>query len=294
MQLYHHLERSIKIPNNKVKQIYETIMYGVLDRLRFEHEIDSLEKIIGMTHKALSDVHGNNLRHLSSDSFVFMVGIDIDEIPYYHTSAFSHDKLLEMESGEVLVKCRTIHSPDSDYDGQFNINNDVLTINTYDLSEALGTFLRLSNNRYEVENEIIKLFKLIQHEMMHVIQAYALPEFQNSVNAEYQRFEFSDRRHADYYTSIAERMPLLASMQADYINMFVRDEYWEELSKRDKNEIFKMFVGARTIPLELSMDGTNITLTIPSSHYFDSFKSHDIGEYKKVVRDFYRIVSSFH
>lgn len=296
MRLYHQVERGIKLPNKSVDKIFRGIICSVLDDLtpRFGKQVYDLEGVFGVDMKSLRIEYKQETRKVSLHQAVFLIGIDIHAVPYYHTSRSVRNRLENIESGEILIKCRVDTCGTYAGEGKFDPNSDVMTINGYRLVSACIKHL-LGHEASTVAIEALKLYKVIQHEMMHVVQAYALPENQAAINPEYNCVDTTaGTRHDDYYTSTAEIKPYLANMQEQFINTCVHDAIWETLSGKEKRDVFRMFVGMKSDPMILKVHGTKLPITIPCTDFFTALKRSDMRLHQRVVKDFYRVVCEFY
>ena len=300
MQLYQLFERTIKIPHEFSEDIYRMVIYSIyLMHTRGSNDNDgetftqAIEELTGLDMAVLAmEFEGRIRRTVSAKSdYSGLSLLSVEDIPYYHSSSIVKDKLDSM-SDDTIAMLVNIMIRDSGA-SSYNDKNKTLQINANTLSVSILRYWFDENEKHKkVALSAIKHLKsVIDHEVQHVVQEIALPSEQSSIKPNYYSGERDEEKvHPDYFTSNAEIRPQLANLASEF-KILTNDEYWEYFSTEQKKMLFKMYVGLQTTPFWVEIGDIKVEVRIPSKPYFNALKKDTPTLYKKIVKDFYNMVS---
>ncbi|ASV44038.1 hypothetical protein PBI_SCTP2_23 [Salicola phage SCTP-2] len=176
----------------------------------------------------------------------------------------------------------------------FNVTNDsnenYLVRMRFNIYSIVQNIKNMTNMNYNIFNSMFHYLKhSIRHEWMHFIQCFILHYDQMAVKAFYS--DHSD----EYYTSYAERLPMLESARGLFETVICNNEFWNDLSKNDKMKFVRQFVGIdRYDYIHITIGKETLTLKTDLIHnpsIFAAYKRSKPQTYNLIVKKFIGMIS---
>lgn len=303
MKLFQLLERTIKTPHELVSDILRIAIFSVFkyntrnsSSETADELVASIEDVTNIDIDILNmELEGRFKKVMSSDGdYKALSALDIEDIPYYHSSSLVKDKLSQLKDSDIAISVTIMLR--SEGNSSYIPDDNKIIINAHELSSQLIShwFNDTNESKNLVHKEVRNLRSVIDHEVQHLVQHLALPSEQSEIKTNYNTDggeRTADNVHNDYYTSNAEIRPHLSNLEEEFRTSIANDEYWELFTVYQRKQLFKMYTAISSEPFILSLGGTDIKISIPPKPYFRALKSDTPKLYRKVVKDFFSQLS---
>lgn len=221
----HYIDRTVEILKSCIVFYYQRFTNSTT-----LNSIKTLLNIKSCENHTLINTDKNNVI-ISSTIDVVLNEFDypIHSNPYYQTN------------GSIKVRIEVCFSNRNE--STFHIKNDSngnklarIRFNVQSIVNVIESIINNNTDRFKIDSVFNYYHYTIRHEWIHIIQSFVLHHSQRAMKANYS-FHGND-----YYTSYAERLPMLESACGEFQTIVSNNEFWSYLSKEDKMKFVYQFI----------------------------------------------------